>query len=551
MADDTITTKVWYSNGETYTWPEQVPPLSGLPPLVTPNVGICFPGGGTRALCATMGQLRGLLSFNALQHVDYISCVSGGSWASTAFTYYSAGASSDEEFLGPITDPKDITLGGISNVPTSCLGWGATQDLGDAIDAQHRAGVPDDMLWAAAIGQLFFKRFGLYDPTNPGYFSLDDATVAEIKAANPSLANATFNVVRRPADYNMPYLLINATIDGPTATTPYNPDRLVMITYSPLYSGIPFQQVVNYPMAKMLATKAQVNALVGGGFIESFAWGCDAPAEPSTTGSVTVGAPKSVFTAADASGTSSSAFAAIFEKIKLIDGLLPEQNYWPPVASGTQPPAELFDFGDGGNLENYGLLPLIMRGVKKVLLFINTETPLNVDYDPTKGYAHEKDLDSSFAALFGIPVKDLLGKSGHDYNQVFPSTDYAPLVEAMQALKRQGQAMVVSKTHTIQKNDWWGIPAGGTIDVLYFYLDKVEAWKSQIKDDWVKLQLDLGDVGEFPHFPNFKTIDEDLIPPWSLTQYSPKQVNLLADLTCWVVTQNQGTIEAFIKPPAT
>jgi hypothetical protein len=543
MADNTMTTKVWYSNGTHYTWPEQLAPLT-----VSPNVGICFPGGGTRAMCATMGQLRGLLSFNALQHVDYISCVSGGSWASTAFTYYNTGASSDEEFLGPITDPKDITLSGLSTVPTTSLGWGATQDLGDVL-AALRDKVPHDLLWAAAIGQVFFQRFGLYDPANPSYFSLDEATVAEIKAANPSLANATFNVVRQPADYKLPYLLINATIDGPTKTAPYNPDRLVMITYSPLYSGIPFQQTVSYPMAKLAAAKATVDALVGGGFIESFAWGCDAPATPSTTGSVTVGAPKSVFTAAHASGTSSSAFAAIFEKIKQVDGLLPEQNYWPPVASGIQPPAELFDFGDGGNLENYGLLPLIMRGVKKVVLFVNTETPLNVDYDPTTGVAHDSDLDSSFPPLFGIPVKSLFGKADTDYNQVFPSTDYAPLVQAMQALKRQGQPMVVTKTHTIQKNDFWGIPAGGTIDILYVYLDQVEAWKSQLKDDWVKLQLDLGDAGEFPHFPNFKTIDENLIPPWSLTQYTPKEVNLLVDLTCWVVLQNQATIEAFINPP--
>ena len=45
-----------------------------------------------------------------------------------------------------------------------------------------------------------------------------------------------------------------------------------------------------------------------------------------------------------------------------------------------------------------------MRGVKKVLLFINTETPLSLTYDPTSGTATAKDLDSSLAALFGIPV---------------------------------------------------------------------------------------------------------------------------------------------------
>lgn len=539
MPNGTFTTNVWYSDGASYTWPEQ---QAG----VQPKVGICFPGGGTRALCATMGQLRGLLSFDFLKNVDYISCVSGGSWASTAFSYYQAGATSDAELLGPITEPAQITLDGLSNVPTSSLGWGATQDLGDALDAAHEAGVPNDLLWAAAIGKVFFARFGLYDPSNPSYFSLDAATVAKIKAANPLLANANFHVVRQPSTYKVPYLLINGTIDGPTATGPYNPDPLVMITYSPLYSGIPFQQTVSYPFAKSGAIKVSVLALVGGGFIESFAWGCNAPTAPATIGTVTVDAPSSVFSLVDASGTSSSAFAAIFEKIKFLDGLLPEQNYWPPVATGTQPGAQLFDFGDGGNLENYGLIPLIMRGVKKVLLFINTETPLSLTYDPTTGTAKEDDLDSSFPPLFGIPVTSDFGSAGPDYNHVFPSTDYAPLVQALQALKQKGEPMVVAKTHTIQANPFWGVPVGGTIDVLYVYLDQVASWKSQITDDWVKLQLDLGDVGEFPHFPNYKTIDENVLPPWSLTQLTPKQVNLLADLTCWVVRNSQSTIQSFI-----
>ncbi len=539
MPNGNFTTNVWYSNGTSYTWPEQ---QAG----VQPKVGICFPGGGTRALCATMGQLRGLLSFDFLKNVDYISCVSGGSWASTAFSYYQAGATSDAELLGPITEPAQITLDGLSNVPTSSLGWGATQDLGDALDAAHEAGVPDDLLWAAAIGKVFFARFGLYDPSNPSYFSLDAATVAKIKAANPLLANANFHVVRQPSTYKVPYLLINGTIDGPTATGPYNPDPLVMITYSPLYSGIPFQQTVSYPFAKSGAIKVSVLALVGGGFIESFAWGCNAPTAPATNGTVTVDAPSSVFSLVDASGTSSSAFAAIFEKLKFLDGLLPEQNYWPPVATGTQPAAQLFDFGDGGNLENYGLIPLIMRGLKKVLLFINTETPLSLTYDPTTGTAKEDDLDSSFPPLFGIPVTSDFGSAGPDYNHVFPSTDYAPLVQALQALKQKGEPMVVAKTHTIQANPFWGVPAGGTIDVLYVYLDQVASWRSQITDDWVKLQLDLGDVGEFPHFPNYKTIDENVLPPWSLTLLTPKQVNLLADLTCWVVRSSQSAIQSFI-----
>jgi hypothetical protein len=180
--------------------------------------------------------------------------------------------------------------------------------------------------------------------------------------------------------------------------------------------------------------------------------------------------------------------------------------------------------------------------VKKVLLFINTETPLSLSYDPSTGTATANDLDSSLTALFGIPVKG----GGTDYNHVFPASDFAPLVQAMQALKQNGQPMVVSATHSILPNPYWGIPGGGSIEVLYFYLDQVQSWTSQIKDDWVRDELKLGDLGEFAHFPNYKTIDETLVPPWSLTELSAKKVNLLADLTCWVVRNSQSAIQSFI-----
>lgn len=81
----------------------------------TPNTGICFSGGGTRALTAAMGQLRGLGlkreqgGLDLMKNVRYISCVSGGSWASTAYTFYNDGPEDDQAFLGPVRAPQDIT----------------------------------------------------------------------------------------------------------------------------------------------------------------------------------------------------------------------------------------------------------------------------------------------------------------------------------------------------------------------------------------------------------------------------------------------------------
>src|SRR5262245_3101030 len=51
------------------------------------DLGIAFSGGGTRSAAATLGQLRGLRANGWLEHVRYITAVSGGSWTAVPFTY--------------------------------------------------------------------------------------------------------------------------------------------------------------------------------------------------------------------------------------------------------------------------------------------------------------------------------------------------------------------------------------------------------------------------------------------------------------------------------
>ena len=118
------------------------------------HTGVCFSGGGMRALTAAMGQLRALTSLELVDKIGYISCVSGGSWASTAYTYYREGSASDEEFLGPITAPQNITMAGLGRLEKGCLGYTATQSLRDAIlELLHNKKVPKDDVWISVLVQ--------------------------------------------------------------------------------------------------------------------------------------------------------------------------------------------------------------------------------------------------------------------------------------------------------------------------------------------------------------------------------------------------------------
>ena len=109
---DRLSARIWTSEGTRFSFAERqsdAVPGGGL-------TGVCFSGGGTRALTAAMGQLRALTSLELVDKIGYISCVSGGSWASTAYTCYREGAASDEEFLGPMTAPQNITMAGLGQL---------------------------------------------------------------------------------------------------------------------------------------------------------------------------------------------------------------------------------------------------------------------------------------------------------------------------------------------------------------------------------------------------------------------------------------------------
>lgn len=203
--------KVWVSEGMNYQFAEQEQNVKN-------NTGVCFSGGGTRSLSAVVGQLRGLRHLGLIKNIDYISCVSGGSWASTAYTYYQSGPKDDTQFLGPMTEPKKLTLANLKELDPNCLGYTATKSLRNALWDLFTKGTPFDELWSRAIGQIYFEQFGIYSPDTPAYFSLDSETVDDIKRRNPFLGDAVFRTVR--TEEKRPFLVINSCLLGPYKDAP-------------------------------------------------------------------------------------------------------------------------------------------------------------------------------------------------------------------------------------------------------------------------------------------------------------------------------------------
>lgn len=376
-----VVTQVW--GGCTDSDPSCFPEFATLtsntmssPPANGMLTGLCFSGGGSRAYTAAQGQLRGLNALGLLSQFDYISSVSGGSWASSVAAF---STNADiTTVLGPALNPADITM---SNLQAPF----AQNDMGQAVSYDVSPTFSSTLLedtfqghtfWIQSVGTFILGKFGLYSgsASNPYYITLNSTIESDITSANPSLANAQFLLPRSTgSDYaaststNYPFVIINTCISGTANEGPFT-NTNVPFEVTPLYAGTPIP---------VQASNAQFSGLVGGAYVQPFAFGTDSIIQ-TANGSQQQGqqqqvdVPASGFTLADAVGSSSVAYSSLVSAIG--DAFSPT---WLYNVDESLPSGDSYVFSDGYSVDNNGLLSLLRRRVQRVVVFINTDTPIN------------------------------------------------------------------------------------------------------------------------------------------------------------------------------
>ncbi|MFY0630776.1 MAG: hypothetical protein JXR05_10375 [Flavobacteriaceae bacterium] len=544
---------------ETATKPTEFPEAS----LKLPSTGVCFSGGGTRAMNLALGQMKGLDSLNLWDDIGYISAVSGGSWASTIFTYYNDGAKNDKHLLGNIIAPHEITMDTLKYMPKGFMGEVISKHLID--DALARLAVGSlslgilqkmDYVWIDAVGSTYLKPYGLYDPKHPKYFTLNDSTRQDILRRNSKLKKSDFITVhKQKGDIKRPFLIVNSSLLAPSRYLPIkNPENLSVFNYTPLYIGS------NHPIAVTdteLLSGSTISFNAGGGFVEPFGFGSDLLRSQNRQLSGNKGTNLRVklarrrFQAVDATGTSSAAYGAMFSSSLLAqlgseiltrfsaDQLIPEEEYWPISENGVVENSDEYRFTDGGNLENFGLISLLQRGVKKVVVFINTDTPLDVNINPSKDCPPQKSqVSSDLFPLFGYKL------GNQTKNQVFKQSDFKIVYDSLRNAKLNKKTVMAKTTlHTV-KNKWWGIKKGQKVTVLWVYNETVLEWQDQLRDS-VKAEICKGPTGKFPDFPLYKLIGENGLVKNGIS-LTKEQVNLAYQLSAWNVYSNKKVFD-FLK----
>jgi hypothetical protein len=530
----TFNVRAWASTGDSLNFPEDE--------LRLKKTGICMSGGGTRAMVCAVGQLKGLVELGLIDDVGYISCVSGASWASVPFTYYTEGALNDDQLLGTIIPPEELTLEGMKTLDPGFLAGAASAPLlGNML---HDIGsTPANELWIRGVGQSYMQKYGLYSDGAPKYFSYNWATVREICAKNPSLQPSDFVVVRNGKnDVHRPYLVVNSSVSGLYKNSPFeDPEPLSVFNYTPL--GVGAAVSVN-PIFRSKSGEVHTGNI--GGFIQPFAFGAYAPTTSpvkcprgnSNSNCLTLQVPATRFSIADASGTSSSAYVSTFTASKILGHTLsdmsPRQQYWKvPAIGGDIPTSGDRMFGDGGNLENLGVITLIQRNVNKLVIFVNTDTEFNEKYDVyTNPTPTAKDVSSDILTLFGVIAK---GSEDMYQNQIFPESDLNDLMAQFVEAKKNGHSLIAQTSHTTLQNDWWGIPAGRKVEIVWIYNENANDYLEQLEWEIRDQIKDLGGRPDFPKFPHYRTVMENT---GHLVELSAQQINLLYQFSAWTVYSN-------------
>ncbi len=535
-----------------------------------PSFGIAFSGGGTRSATMALGQLRGLREIGVLDKVRYVSAISGGAWAAVPFVYTKMGL---DDFLGrfEILDPalppekqaeflsqprgelgraivnSSLTAGSIQEVAGG-LASSFSNKTGDQLWLSLTSSVngalrrePDriNKTYSRLIGRLFVDPLVDAGSKASGrLFSWNALTVEDTSLVSQGRLGEDF-VVAGP---DRPFLIATGTVI--VARPDYQYPMLMPVEYTPMYVGIRHRFSPRY----------------GGIYVSPWMYDTTDIGEIGGTGDshlLQARADKDrLFTLGDVVGSTGAA-----PQLALVLGTFVPQSFRERVqrfsevfpalrhvtlntGSGRNIVTEEIGHGDGGFGDNLGLMGLLARGVKNILVFNNSVTK-------------EVENNDDFKTLF-FPVGPPGSGGDKTVNRVFWCNDqkedgctpadtdtyYRTLVRELVARRTAHKAQVYcSPPWKVKANEHFGTPAiPSGVKICWFYTSSSDAWERTLPDRFRQMVhgADKTDAGKhFDDFPWLATFGQNKTHVIKLTT---PQVNLLSNLTAWIVSDEAPAI---------
>lgn len=460
------------------------------------KIGVCFSGGGTRSATCTHGQIRALDDLGLVDRIGYFSCVSGGSWAALPYTYLNE-HTADQNFLGPVLEPEELGPENLKAVSRRNFLYTVTHARIFEDFLEHFRKFAGDETFSRAVGDIFLEQFDLNDRRK--FFAFDSGHLKDVLGRNEDLDESDFYTVRE----GRPYLIVSGALLRRDSGN-------VLFEMTPWYTGVG-------KLYEKVGAKRKVD--IGGGYVESFAVDSDSPDMVESDGIVTVrlGKARHRFSLSDVIGTSGAAPSEVLNSFGVDFAGFPEFKHWPLSDIGNTKAKE-YEIGDGGSVENLGIIPLLKRGVSKIVVFVNTRKKLT-----------GTQINRAVKALF----------TDGDVNHVFDSSCLGQLSEQLRECCNDGKAAICQSGYTVLPNQHHGITGGQDVEVLWVYNSLYGKWRCRLPGE-VKNMIGRDELEHFPHFNTFWENRPKII------ELEPIQANLLSHMSCSVVRENREVFEKFL-----
>ncbi len=500
---DTVAVRTWTIDTDYAAAPPEIADDELAVPWLRERAsfGIAFSGGGTRSAAASLGELRALHDLGWLRRARYITSNSGGSWATVPYTYLPL-AIDEEQFLGDYIPPEELNDRNLHPSSPDDLALGTAIHSASTIGEVFEIGRGDEA-YSDIVASIFLAPFGLHD--NEKFFTFHDGALKSVLAGNPALSRENFQVVERD---DRPYLVVTGVMIGQQMSE--DPEEYYPIEMTPLYTGI---------RGRFELEKDDEIVVVGGGYVESFGYDSYEPEEQSVdgrwrvrlTGLLSRGdkpiGDRYRFTLSDVIGASSAAPLATLSRSSVPNVMFPEFRHWPVDRDAisqsddeVRRKADEFQHGDGADMDNLAVTPLLARKTENILVFINSADAFQRPSSGCGDISEEHITDDiiSFFRETGVLV----------HNIVFDDGDaaLATICEEFSARQAAGEPLVYCQPYDVLENDRHGIAPYRT-NICWVYLDRADGWIKRIDPttgDLVReLYYNLGPFDNFPHYLTF------------------------------------------------
>lgn len=549
---DAMYTRIWDAESRPDHFPELHDASLAVPWLLDrPSLGVAFSGGGTRSATATLGQLRALDALGWVDQIRYFSLVSGGSWAAMPYIYLPADAD-EETFIGPYWRPQDLNDRRLGSRPRGSMTRAITKSgLAKCLDEVFRCS--GDELYAGCIGRIFLKPFGL--GSEERFFTFHERALRLTIAAHRDIGDSESRPVASDfiaVERVRPYPIVGATILGLKERTKISARFPIEMT--PLYTGV--RRVFS------LTDDQRKDVVIGGGYLESYAYDSLPPVAIRHRGRLRGALERQRpfckskryrFTLSDVLGASGAAPQRTLVSISADKFGFPEFDHWSVSERArsngplTHPGRDL-SHGDGGHIDNVGLMPLLARRVENIIAFVNTRTPFKAERWQRDEVIDEETIYDNLIAFFRTDAG-----SEKPHIRVFKDGPgrLKQLVEKFAKLHEQGRPLVYCDSYEVDANEWHVTPEYRP-NICWVYLHRAGQWEAKARSNAAPGSkiidvLDNSLRKENSNFPHYNTFFPNFL---KVIDLEPREVNAMSNLAAWTVCTEAATIRSGLQGAA-